>query len=352
VAASFQQPTRVDYYDYQQRTQRMGPQTMMGAAPTSVAPYQQRGYQPGYNDGGYDGGDSGQQRGGSRRWVPWLIGGIVALAAIIVTVILLSSSNSSGGAFVPAALKGETQAQAVSQITAAGLKANVVKQTSSTVAKGLVISTSPDSGAAISKGGTVTVNVSLGVGTILLPDFQGQQATSYATQLKNLGFTNVQQMQDAQSTLPSGQVDHITPAANQKYAPDQQIILYVSQGGIKVPPVTGLPVNSAIQLLKNDGFTATPSVSYIVGAAGTTPGIVWSQTPDQGTTVPANTQITLSVQPNATSSPSASASASASASSSATPTGTPTSTATATPTPSDTTTTTPPGGGNGVSINP
>ena len=32
VAAAYQQPpTRADYYDYQQRTQRMGPQTMMGA---------------------------------------------------------------------------------------------------------------------------------------------------------------------------------------------------------------------------------------------------------------------------------------------------------------------------------
>ena len=83
MAASLQPPTRLDYYDYQQRTQQMGPQTMMGAAPTSVAPYQQGGYPPGYNDGYNDGGDQGQQRGGSRRWLPWVIGELVALAAII-----------------------------------------------------------------------------------------------------------------------------------------------------------------------------------------------------------------------------------------------------------------------------
>jgi len=148
VAASFQQPspTRADYYDYQQRTQRMGPQTMMGGAQTSVTPDQQGGYQPGYNDGSYDGGDQGQQRGGSRRWVPWVIGGVVALAAIIVAVLLLSS-NSSGGAFVPTGLTGETQAQAVAQIKAAGLVPNVVQQTSSSVAKGLVITTNPGDGA-------------------------------------------------------------------------------------------------------------------------------------------------------------------------------------------------------------
>src|ERR1700761_605726 len=46
-AAPYQQPpTRADYYDYQQRTQRMGPQTMMGGgmAPTTVSQYPQSGY--------------------------------------------------------------------------------------------------------------------------------------------------------------------------------------------------------------------------------------------------------------------------------------------------------------------
>src|SRR6202043_1383629 len=33
-------PTRAEYYDYQQRTQQMGPQTAMGSAPTTMVPYQ------------------------------------------------------------------------------------------------------------------------------------------------------------------------------------------------------------------------------------------------------------------------------------------------------------------------
>ncbi len=96
VAASLQPPTQVDYYDYPQRTQQMGPQTMMGAAPTTVGGYQQSGYQTGYatgyqqpygGGGGYDDGD--QRGGGGRRWLPWLIGGIVVIAAVIVAVLLL-----------------------------------------------------------------------------------------------------------------------------------------------------------------------------------------------------------------------------------------------------------------------
>ena len=129
VAAAFQPPpTRADYYDYQQRTQRMGPQTMMGAgvAPTTVSQYPQGGYppgyQPGYNEGGYDNGD-GEQGGGRRRWLPWTIAGVVLVAAIVAAVLLLHGGG--GGTYVPAALVGESQATAVAQVKAAGLHPSV-----------------------------------------------------------------------------------------------------------------------------------------------------------------------------------------------------------------------------------
>ena len=350
VAASFQQPTRVDYYDYQQRTQRMGPQTMMGAAQTSVAPYAQTGYQPGYNDGGYDGGDPGQQRGGSRRWVPWLIGGIVALAAIIVAVILLSSSNGSG-AFVPTGLRGEPQATALSQIKAAGLVSKVVDQTSSSVQKGLVIGTSPDSGAAISKGGTVTVNVSTGAASITLQDVHGMQYQAAVQKLNGLGFNTITQATDTQSTLPSGEVDHMSPSPGASYPPSTQITLYLSGGDLTIPDVRGDTTVQAEQIIQSDGFPQ-PSISVTPAPASqmVQPGTVWSENPPANSSKPASTVILLFVQPEATASPSASATSSAT--SSASPTGTPTSTATATATASPSDTTTPPGGGNGVSLNP
>jgi eukaryotic-like serine/threonine-protein kinase len=342
VAASMQPPTRMDYYDYQQHTQRMGPQTMMGAAPTSVSQYPQGGYPPGYNDGYNDGGDQGQPRGGSRRWLPWVIGGVVALAAIIVAVLLLHGGSGSG-AFVPTGLNGETQKQAVQQIQAAGLKANVVKQASSGVTKGLVISTNPDNGSSIAKGGTVTVDVSTGAGKIQLPDVQGMQYNAAVQKLNGLGFTTVNQATDSQSTQPSGQVTRMSPSPGSSYDGNTPITLYVSGGGIKVPSVDGLPLASAIATLKNSGFTTPASISNSFGpvSQNITPGTVWQVIPNAGTTVTPSTQITLYVQPNATSS------ASATPTTSATPTGTPTTspTPTGSPTPTDTSTgTTGPGG--------
>ena len=168
VAAAFQPPpTRADYYDYQQRTQRMGPQTMMGAgvAPTTVSQYPQGGYppgyQPGYNDGGYDNTGDGEQGGGGRRWLPWTIAGVVLVAAIVAAVLLLHGGGGSG-AFVPTNLVGESQSTAVAQVKAAGLNPSVQQQTNATVTAGNVISTNPASGSSIAKGGTVTLYVSQG----------------------------------------------------------------------------------------------------------------------------------------------------------------------------------------------
>jgi serine/threonine-protein kinase len=349
VAASFQPPTRIDQYDYQQRTQRMGPQTMMGAAPTSVSQYPQGGYPPGYNDGTYDGGDSGQQRGGARRWLPWVIGVLVALAAIIVAVILLTSSKG-GGTYVPTGLVGETQAQAVAQIKAAGLKPDVMQQTDANMQTGHVISTSPNDGSSIAKGGTVTVRVSAGAATIALPSVTGQQATAAAAQLQSLGFTKVVQQSDSQSTLPSGEVDHMTPAANAKYAPDQQITLYVSGGGVAVPNVSSGNETylEAESILQADGFKVDAVPLAAPSQDGIQPGVVYNQNPSASSVKPTGSTVQIFFEPlNATPTASPSASASSSATPTNSPTPTPTGSASPTPTGSGTPTPTPPGNGGG-----
>jgi beta-lactam-binding protein with PASTA domain/tRNA A-37 threonylcarbamoyl transferase component Bud32 len=303
VAAAMQ-PTRADYYP--QRTQQMGPGTMMGAAPTTVTPYQQTGYQTGYQQpygqgtGGYDGGDNDQRRGGARRWLPWLISGLVVLAAIIVAVILLHG-GSGGNTFVPQ-VNGETWAQAQTQIKAAGLNPVEQKQASSSVQSGRVISTNPDNGNSIAKGGSVTVNVSTGQGKIALPNLQGTLATTAQNELKQLGFVNVSTVPDAQSTQPSGAVDHTNPGAG-TYPPDQAITLYVSGGGQAVPNVVNQTQNEAVAILEQDGFTVKVNSTPAASDQQVQPGTVYNQNPGANTVKPKGTQIQIFVQPQVTVSP-------------------------------------------------
>jgi serine/threonine-protein kinase len=331
VAAMSPPPTRADYYGYPDRTQRMGPQTMMGGAQTAVSPYQQTGY------GGYDGGDIEPRRSWARRWLPWLIPLLAVIAAIAVAAVMLTGNNGKT-AFVPQ-VNGETQAQAVAQIKSAGLNPVVVQQSSSTVQKGLVITTNPAQGNSVNKGSTVTVYVSSGAANATLPNVQGLQQAAATQKLASAGFNNVSVQSDPQSAEPQGQVVRQTPNPGASYPPSTQVTIYVSGGGVQVPSVTNLPVNSAIQQLNSYGFTY--KIDYTQGPVGENipAGTVWSQTPPQGTTEPKGFQVTLLVQPQATASPSASASATPSNSAS------PTASAT-TPTPTSSSTT-PGGGANG-----
>jgi beta-lactam-binding protein with PASTA domain/tRNA A-37 threonylcarbamoyl transferase component Bud32 len=305
VAASVPPLTRADYPDYQQQTSRMGPHTMMGVAPTTMTPSQQTGYQQpyGYGNGGYDGGGPEQQRGG-RRWLPWLISGLVVLAAVIVAVILLNNGGSGGTANVPL-VNGETWAQAQAQIKAAGLVPLENKKPSSSVNTGRVISTNPDNGNSVAKNSQVTVNVSTGVGNITLPSLTGSQASAAEAQLKSLGFTNVNPVPDAQSTAPSGQVDHVTPAPG-SYPPGQQITLYVSGGGVAVPNVVNQTAAEAQAILQQDGFQVQTNSTPAPADQMVQPGTVYNQNPAASQVEPKGTLIQIFVQPqNATATPTA-----------------------------------------------
>jgi eukaryotic-like serine/threonine-protein kinase len=327
VSAMAPPPTRADYYGYQDRTQRMGQQTAtgMGAAPTAVSPYQP-GYQDGY--GGYDGGGEEPRRSWARRWLPWLIPLLVVIGAVIAAALLLTSNGSS--AYVPQ-VNGEPQAQAVAQIKSVGLVPQVVDKNSSTVQKGYVIDTNPANGNSIAKGGTVTVYVSSGAQKIQVPNVTGMQSAAAQQKLASVGLNNVNTQPDAQSTLPQGEVDHMSPSQGTLVDPNQQITLFISGGGAPVQSVIGDTPTQAEQILQAQGFKVQAVFTPAPANQPVTPNTVWSQNPAANTVKPTGTTIQIFVQPQATSTPTPSSSATTSTS--------------ASPTPSTSTTTTSGGGG-------
>jgi serine/threonine-protein kinase len=224
-------------------------------------------------------------------------------------------------------VNGETYAQAATQIKAAGLNP-VENKESSSVKAGLVISTNPDNGNSVAKNSTVTVNVSTGAANIALPNLAGSQVAAAQQQLRGLGFTNVSQVSDAQSTAPSGQVDHMTPAPG-NYPSNQQITLFVSGGGQPVPSVENYTAAEAQAILTRDGFQVQINSIPAPASQMVQPGTVYNQNPAPNSVEPKGTSIQIFVQPqNATPTPSGSTTPTGSS----TPTGTATPTDTATPT--------------------
>jgi serine/threonine-protein kinase len=277
-----------------------GPATTGG--PTRGIP----GYQYGPEEDRYRGGG-----GGRRTWI-WWAAGALALLAVLGIVAYFILGGGGGGTPIPL-VKGLPVAEAKAQVTRAGLKPKVVQQTSTTVAKGIVIDTSPPGGNKVAAGSVVTLDVSSGPAKVKVPDVVGQSSTAAQNALQQF---NVKQKVDTTSSKPPGTVVRQDPVAGTLLAPGSTVTIFVSQGA-QVPDVRGDPANTAQQILQNDGFNV--QVVTANGPAGVLPGLVFNQSPSAGTSVPAGSTVIIYVQPN-TSTP---------------PTPTPT-TPTATPTPTPT----------------
>jgi eukaryotic-like serine/threonine-protein kinase len=260
-------------------TQRMGAGATMGG-PTRGIP----GYQYGPEEQGYRGGGGGNRR----AWLIWA-GVALLVLAVLGGVAYAVLGGGSGGTAVPL-VKGLPVAEATAQIKHAGLVPKVVQQHSSTINKGIVISTSPADGIKVKAGTVVTVNVSSGPAKLKVPNVVGMQEANAQTALSQF---NVVPKVDPASNQPKGQVVKQDPVGGTLRLPGSTVTIWVSGGGTSVPDVRGQTEATAKLLLENDGFNV--QVQTAAGPAGSLPGYVFSQNPLGGTTVPAGTTVTIYV---------------------------------------------------------
>jgi serine/threonine-protein kinase len=343
VAAMAAPPTRADYYgeyDYpQDRTQRMGPNTMMAGAATGQYPPRTGNFgAQNYGDGG---GYPPERKSWARRWLPWLIPAAVIIAVIAVAASMLTSNGKTY--FVPNTIDGSPLATAITQLKQAGLDHyTVVQQSNGSVPKGNVISTNPPNGQSVpSPDTTVTLNVSGGVGQVSVPNVVNSSQNAATTTLTNANL-NVNVQPDPNSIAQEGTVTKQNPPANTKVAPGQTVTIYVSGGGVTVPSVLGLNYLQATQQLQNDHLTVTSTPGNDTNSPPASPGDVYQQSITANKVVPQGTAITLTYEMAATPSPTTSSTPTDTTSPSPTSSPTPTAGAsTPPPTPTDT------GGGGG-----
>jgi beta-lactam-binding protein with PASTA domain len=145
------------------------------------------------------------------------------------TVILTVSSGPSQ-LTVPN-VAGDSVATASNKLGSDGLQVGTVTyQTSSTVANGDVISTSPASGSQVAPNSSVNLIVSSG-NTTAVPNVAGDTVSAATTALQNAGFTVASQNQyQSSSTVASGDVIGTTPAAGTQEPAGTSVTLTVSSG--------------------------------------------------------------------------------------------------------------------------
>ena len=293
-------PTRADMY---QGTRQMSTDPTSAIPP--VADYD-------YAGGGYDQG----RRGGGHRWIPWVLGLVLVLGVVIgVAYYLLAGGKTTSVPLV----NGLTVARAQQDITAAKLRSTVVDESSSSVAKGLVIGSNPPQGNNVAANTLVTLYASTGAAPVAVPSVVGQQESTAAATLQQKGF-NVTVKSDPTSTQPSGTVVSQSPSGGTA-PPGSTVTITVSGGAVPVPSVIGDSQQTASQILTTAGFAV--SVQPGSGPAQYGNGTVFSQQPAATGTAAKGSTVTIFVQNGASPSPSPSTTPPSSPPPSSSPTPTP-----------------------------
>ena len=157
---------------------------------------------------------------------------------------------------VPSGLIGATQSQAESILQGKGLNSTVVYRTSTSVSKGVVISSNPSSGSKVAQGSSVTLTISSGVANIPVPSLIGLPENQAYSLLQQAGLSVGNVTSQTSTQYPTaGVVISSSPNAGTPVAPGSSVSIVVSSGA---PPTT---TTSTTSPPSTTSTTTTPSSS-------------------------------------------------------------------------------------------
>jgi serine/threonine-protein kinase len=189
-------------------------------------------------------------------------------------------------------LVGQSRDDAISELSARGLKRKVVEVFSREEA-GTVVAQNPQPGARVDKGSVVRINVSRGLQPVGVPSVVGETFESASSQLQAEGFAVARR--DVDSDDPSGIVVRQDPAGGAQAARGATVTLFVSKGPAEstIPDVASRDEATARVLLEEAGFEV--AVQDEETDDPNSDGIVLNQDPPGGTTAPGGTVVTIFV---------------------------------------------------------
>lgn len=220
----------------------------------------------------------------------------VAIAQVPSMTDLISAIGSEPSDVVVPDVVGQPEADAITAITDAGLAAASVQAADDTVPAGSVISQDPVAGTSVAAGSTVTLTISTGPGTVVVPDVSGQPAADAQAELEAQGFA-VTTEEAASVDVEAGLVIDTNPAAGTEVAPGTTVVMTVSTGAGEavVPDLFGMTVEEATAA----GETAGLIVTIVPDPDDPDPdGLVVSQDPAAGATVEAGSEVLAQQAPD------------------------------------------------------
>ena len=207
----------------------------------------------------------------------------------IVTVLV---STGKREVRVPSVV-GKTEADAVAEITRAGLDANSVQINSSQPA-GIVTGQAPQPGTTLVEGSEVRINVSKGPKPVGVPSVVGSPVRDGGRSAPGGGVrsrADGRRQRRADGEPSSRRIRRATPPPRRR----STVTLSVSKGPttVEVPDVTGLDLASARQTLRAAGFKVTVTTSDTEDES--LDGLVASQSPLGQTQAEADSTVAIEV---------------------------------------------------------
>jgi beta-lactam-binding protein with PASTA domain len=212
------------------------------------------------------------------------------------STVTLTVSSGPGNATVPPVI-GESLARAKSAIQIANLKVGrIERQSSTTVAAGQVIGTSPQAGANPAVNTPVTIIVSTGPPPVKVPDVTSESFAQAKAQLQGPpGEFTVGETSQISTAVSPGTVIGQSPVGGTSVKPGSTITLVVAKAPptIAVPNVVGARRGSAEATLGASGFPAKVERQDV--STKSQGGVVLSQSPSAGQMVNKDTTVTIVV---------------------------------------------------------
>jgi len=190
---------------------------------------------------------------------------------------------------------GQLQASAVSAITAAGLIADPITPINNAAPAGTVLGQSPTGGTVAATGTSVSIVVSLGPASVIVPGVTGQTQATAQSAITGAGLTVGAVTSANSATVAAGRIISQNPVGGTSVAPGSAVALVVSLGpaNVIVPGVTGQTQAAAQSAITGAGLTVGAVTS--ANSATVAAGLVISQNPTGGTSAAPGSAVALVV---------------------------------------------------------
>ncbi|MFB7055570.1 Stk1 family PASTA domain-containing Ser/Thr kinase [Streptomyces vinaceus] len=162
-------------------------------------------------------------------------------------------------------LLGKTEAQARSELSAAGLGVKRIdRKFSDAFDRGTVMNSDPESGKRIRGNGAVVLTVSRGPEVVFVPDVKGKPLDDAKAELVKSGLAPGLVTQAFSQDVAQGSVISTDPAGGQKRSPDTAVAIVVSKGRpVQVGNVVGRPLDQARAALQDLGLKVETAAEQV-----------------------------------------------------------------------------------------